>query len=103
MAKWVKLAAIDAVAEGEVIGIECETRDIALYQLDGQFHATGNICTHAYARLCDGYLDDGTIECPIHAGRFDVKTGKALGPPVTQDLRVYSLRIDGGDILIDLG
>jgi nitrite reductase/ring-hydroxylating ferredoxin subunit len=64
--------------------------------------ATDNICTHAFALLSDGWLDGDCIECPLHAGRFDVRTGKALGPPVDEDIKVYPVRIVGDDIQVKL-
>jgi naphthalene 1,2-dioxygenase system ferredoxin subunit len=60
------------------------------------------VCTHAYARLSDGWLDKSEIECPLHAGRFDVKTGKALCPPVTEDIKTYPVRLVGDEIQIKL-
>lgn len=100
--RWVKAATTDAVAEDDMIAVELEGRNIAIYHVGDAFHATANVCTHAYALLTDGFLDDCTIECPLHAGRFDITTGRALGPPLTRDLKVYALRVEGTDILIDL-
>ena len=61
-------------------------------------YATDNLCTHAFAFLSQGWLDGDCIECPLHGGRFEVKTGKALGPPVSDDLKTYKARMQGGDI-----
>jgi nitrite reductase/ring-hydroxylating ferredoxin subunit len=101
-ARWIKVATTGEIAEDDMIAVEVDGRSIAVYHVAGAFHATANICTHAYALLTDGFLDECTIECPIHAGRFDVTTGKALGPPVTQDLKTYPVRIEGTDVLIGL-
>ena len=54
-------------------------------------------------RLSDGWLDRGEIECPLHAGRFDVKTGKATAPPCTEDLKTYPIRLAGDEIQVKLG
>ena len=101
-ARWIKVATTDAIAEDDMIGVEIEGKSIAIYHVGDAFHATANICTHAFALLTDGFLDDCTIECPLHAGRFDIKTGRGLGPPVTRDLKVYKLKVEGSDILIQL-
>ncbi|HEV2676903.1 MAG TPA: non-heme iron oxygenase ferredoxin subunit [Aliidongia sp.] len=101
-ARWIKVATTNAIDEDDMIAVEIEGRHIAIYHVGGVFHATANVCTHAYALLTDGFLDECTIECPLHAGRFDITTGKALGAPVTQDLKVYALRVEGTDILIAL-
>jgi nitrite reductase/ring-hydroxylating ferredoxin subunit len=102
MSTWVKAANLSDIADGEVIGHEIDGENVAVYNIDGKIYATDNICTHAFALLSNGYLDDCTIECPLHAGRFDVRTGKALSGPVTNDLKVYKTKVENGDILIDL-
>ncbi len=78
-------------------------REIALYHLpDGEFRATDNVCTHEYAQLSDGWLENGEIECPLHAARFDVRTGKVLCAPADVDLPVFEVRVDGADVMIKL-
>ena len=100
---WVRAAARSDLAPGDVFGVEVSGHSIALYEVDGSIFATDNICTHAYACLSDGYLEDGIIECPLHAGRFEVKTGKALGAPVTVDIAVFAVKLEGDDVLVKLG
>src|SRR5438067_6786793 len=101
-AGWVKAASRASLAEGDVLGVLIGGKEIALYDLDGTVYATDDICTHAYAKLSDGWLDKSEIECPLHAGRCDVKTGKALCPPVTDDIKTYPVRIVGDEIQIKL-
>ena len=75
--------------------------EIALYHLPGgDYRATDNICTHEYAQLSDGWLEDGCIECPLHAARFDIRTGKALCAPAEGNLKVFELKVEGGDLLL---
>jgi len=102
MSNWIKAASRDEIAEDMVIGVEIAGSSLAIYNIDGTLYATDNICTHAFALLSDGFLNDDTIECPLHAARFDVKTGKVLCAPATVDIRTYAVRIEGDDILIDL-
>ena len=97
-AGWVRAAARSDLTEGEVIGVEVAGRSIALYDTDGNFFATDNICTHAYACLSDGWLDGEVIECPLHAARFDIRTGKVLDPPATEDLKTYPVRVVDDEI-----
>ena len=101
-AEWVKAASRASLGVGDVLGVLVGGKEIALYDLDGTVYATDDICTHAYAKLSDGWLDKGEIECPLHAGRFDVKTGRATAPPCTEDLKSYPVRIVGDDIQIKL-
>jgi nitrite reductase/ring-hydroxylating ferredoxin subunit len=99
---WVRVARRSELAAGEVIGVESGGRSIAIYDCDGELFATDNICTHAYACLSDGWLDGTTIECPLHAARFDVRTGEVLDPPATEDLKTYPIRQTGAEIEINL-
>ncbi len=100
---WVRVAGKADVPEDGVIGVRVGDREIALYHLPGgEFRATDNVCTHEYAQLSDGWLEDGVIECPLHAGRFDVRTGKGLCAPIEKDLPVFELRVEGDDLLIRL-
>ncbi|HTV88870.1 MAG TPA: non-heme iron oxygenase ferredoxin subunit [Stellaceae bacterium] len=101
-AGWVTAAKRSDLAPGDVLGVVLNGREIALYELDGELYATDDVCTHAYARLSDGFLDRDEIECPLHAGRFDVKTGKATAPPCTDDLKTYPVRIAGDAIEVKL-
>ncbi|MGH2899418.1 MAG: non-heme iron oxygenase ferredoxin subunit, partial [Solirubrobacteraceae bacterium] len=77
--------------------------DIALCNLVGTFHAVDNICTHAYACLTDGYFEGEELECPLHGGRFNVKSGAAGGGIVTEDLRRFAVRVEGDDVLVSIG
>jgi nitrite reductase/ring-hydroxylating ferredoxin subunit len=99
---WIKAANRGDLGDGEVLGIVLAGREIALYDIDGNLYATDDVCTHAYARLSDGWLDKAEIECPLHAGRFDVRSGKALCPPVTDDLRTYAVRLVDDEIQVKL-
>lgn len=99
---WVKAAERSALADGDVIGVLVEGREIALYDIEGVVFATDDICTHAYAKLSDGWFDKGEIECPLHAGRFDARTGKATAPPCVDDLKTYPVRVEGGEIEVKL-
>ncbi len=86
--------------EGEAVQVIVGRKEIAIYNLDGAFYATDDICTHAYASLADGYIEGELIECPLHGGCFDIKTGKAMTPPVTDDLATYEVKIDGDQIMV---
>lgn len=99
---WTRVAAADDVAEGEVVGVTAAGQQIALYRDKGEFFATSNVCTHQYALLSDGYVEDGCVECPLHQARFDLRTGEALCAPATRAIRVYPVRVEDGDVLVDV-
>jgi len=101
--KWVTIAKLDAIKPGDVVGVKHGELEIALYNIDGAIYATDNLCTHAFAFLSQGWLDGDCIECPLHGGRFEVKTGKGLGPPINDDLKTYKVQVAGGDVQIEIG
>lgn len=92
---WHEAAALGALSEGEPYGIEIAGHHIALYRVGNEYYATSNICTHAEALLSDGMLDGCEIECPLHMGRFDIRTGEALTSPVEIDIQTYPVRVVG--------
>ena len=103
MADWVRVAAAADVAEGNVLGVRVGEREIALYHLPGgEYRASDNVCTHEYALLSDGWLEDGCIECPLHAGRFDIRTGKAMCAPVDRGLAIFEVKVEGDALLVNL-
>jgi nitrite reductase/ring-hydroxylating ferredoxin subunit len=101
--EWISVAKRAALSPGEMLAVKARDKDIALYDLGGEVYATDNVCTHAFAQLTDGFLDGDVIECPLHAGRFEVKTGKGLGPPIPCDIKTYRVRIAGDDVQVDIG
>ena len=88
--------------DGDVKRVVVGDKAIALYQLDGDIFATDDTCTHAYGSLSEGYVEGDEIECPLHGGRFDIRTGRAMTPPVSRDLETYDVRIEGENILIGI-
>ena len=98
---WVRVAAKSDVAEGHVHGVRVGDKEIAIYHLaGGEYRATDNVCSHEFALLSEGWLENGCIECPLHAAQFDVRTGKALCAPADTDLAVFEVKIEGDDVLI---
>jgi nitrite reductase/ring-hydroxylating ferredoxin subunit len=100
--KWIKIAKAEDIEVSDVRRCQVGDKCIAVFNLAGKFYATSDICTHAYAHLSDGYVDGETVECPLHQGLFHIPTGKAMAPPVTDNLEVYALRLEGGDILVEV-
>lgn len=100
---WVRVAALADVAEGSALPVEAGGLQLAIYHLaGGELYCTDNICTHAFALLTDGWLEGCMIECPLHAGQFDVRTGAGQGAPIEDDLKTFKVRLEGDDILVQL-
>ncbi len=94
------VAKVGDVAEGDMIAGRAGDDDIAIFNLSGEYYATHAICTHAYAMLTDGFIDGDIIECPLHGGCFEIKTGKGLGAPIGRDIKSYQTRVENGEIQI---
>ena len=97
---WLRAAARADLGPGEVIGVRIEGVAIALTEFEGQVYAFGDVCPHAYALLSQGYLEGCEIECPLHAARFDIKTGRCLEGPTEDPVAVFDVRIDGADVFV---
>lgn len=100
---WIDAVAVDAVPEGDVVGVNVAGKEIALYEVEGEIFATDNVCTHGHARMSDGFLEGREIECPLHQGKFDVCTGQALCAPLTENIRTYPVRIVERRVLLNMG
>jgi naphthalene 1,2-dioxygenase system ferredoxin subunit len=98
---WTKACAA-TLAAGECVGLQVGGVEVAVYNVDGSFHATSNLCTHQHAYLSDGWLEGEMIECPLHQGRFNVRTGAAEGPPLPADLKVFPIRIEDGQVYVEI-
>lgn len=99
---WHAVADTDAAGDDEALGVTVGKIQIAVVHCGDAWHAVDNVCTHQYALLSDGYVEDGCIECPLHQGRFDLATGEALCAPVTASIRVYPVKVEGGKVYVAL-
>jgi nitrite reductase/ring-hydroxylating ferredoxin subunit len=98
----VKLCHTSDVPEGSVKCFEVGNNVIAVYNVGGNFYATDNECTHGAASLADGILEDDVIECALHFGAFNVRTGEAVQPPCFTPLRTYKVIVENGEVKVDL-
>jgi len=99
---WVTVATRAELPAGGMLAVKFGSYDLALYDVGGEVLATDNLCTHAQACLTDGTLEGGIVECPLHGGRFEVRTGKGLGAPIPCDLKTYPARVLGTEIQLKL-
>lgn len=96
------VAAVADLAPDSVIEVRVGEETIALFNLGGEFYAIDGICTHGAAQLADGYIEGDLIECPQHAGSFEIKTGKASGSPCVVDAKAYPVKVEDGKILVGI-
>jgi nitrite reductase/ring-hydroxylating ferredoxin subunit len=102
MTELVKISSTSEVADNSVKSFEVGSNVIAVYNLGGTFYATDNECTHGAASLADGILEDDIIECSLHFGAFNVKTGEAVQAPCFTALRTYKIVVQDGQVMVDL-
>ncbi|MCY4438521.1 MAG: non-heme iron oxygenase ferredoxin subunit [Chloroflexi bacterium] len=103
MAKFVRAASLDDIPEGRAIVVDIEGDSLALARVDGDVYCIDNVCTHDGGPLGEGELDGTALECPRHGARFDVCTGRALSFPAVVPVNAYDVKIEGQDVLVDLG
>ncbi|WP_321935616.1 non-heme iron oxygenase ferredoxin subunit [Paraburkholderia sp. J8-2] len=100
---WRLVGAVEACFDGkDCLGVTIDSVKVGLFRIDGEIHALDDICTHGNALLSEGFLDGHEIECPLHAGLVDVRTGKGTTSPITRDTRCHEVRIDDGNLYVRL-
>jgi nitrite reductase/ring-hydroxylating ferredoxin subunit len=88
------------VPEGEVRYYDVDGVHVALCNVDGDFYAIDDTCTHQDASLADGWLDGCAVECPLHASCFDLRTGKVSGPPAKKPVRTHRVVVQDGMLYV---
>ncbi len=97
---WIKVASAQELSNDEAKTVNVAGYGVALYRIEDEYFATDSMCTHATALLSEGFVEDGCVECPLHQGRFDIRTGKAMSAPVTVNLRTHPVKREGDDIYV---
>lgn len=91
----------DELPPGEAVLVDVEP-PVAVFNVDGEFFATADTCTHERSSLADGYIDGDQVECAWHFAKFCLRTGKALSLPATRDLQTYRVRADDDGVFVDI-
>ena len=102
MAVWQDLIAVAFLDTGWVTPARMGARQFAVFHTETGIHVTAALCSHAGADLCQGYFADHRIECPLHQGLFDVRTGAAIGAPATRPIRRFPARVAGDMVQIQI-
>ena len=104
MSHFHPVARVDDLGPGEVKHIEIGDEEIGVYNLDGEFYAISDVCSHSYARLSEGdiYPEEGIVECPLHGAEFDIRTGKNLSFPAVSPVNKYNLQVTDDTIEIEM-
>ena len=95
-------AKVGEIPPGRVMTVEIGEEDVALCNVDGEFYAIANVCTHDEGPIGAGYLTGEEIECPRHGARFNVRTGEVRVLPAIVPLPTFEVKIEGDDILVSV-
>jgi 3-phenylpropionate/trans-cinnamate dioxygenase ferredoxin subunit len=98
----IRLCQLAEVADATALRVELAEIDVAVVRVGDEVFALEDVCSHAEFPLTDGEVDGTTIECALHGSRFDLRTGKPLGPPATQPVRTFPVSVTNGDVYIDM-
>lgn len=101
---WVRACGTGDIEPGGGVCVEIEGQvPIAVWNIDDEFVATADTCTHEEASLVeDGYLEDSIIECGRHMARYDARTGAALSFPAESDLRTFATKVEDGEVYVEV-
>jgi len=102
MAEFHELAAADEVGPGEIKQYLVEDRFVALCNVEGEFHAFEDVCTHQFTHLSDGEFAGSEVKCPLHGARFDVKTGAARSLPAVKPVPTHEVKVEDGTVYVAL-
>lgn len=98
-----KLIDAASIPEGEGRAVQIDGLEpIAIFNVGGSYFVTQDTCSHAKASLTEGWLEGHEVCCPVHDGRFDIRTGKPLCFPVTDPIRTFASENRSGEIWADL-
>ncbi len=98
---FIKVATKSEIAPGTSKRIEVNDKEIALFNLDGNFYAINEICPHRGGPLSEGFVEEGVLTCPWHGWQFQLASGECLTDPSTCQTK-YEVKVEGDDVLISL-
>ena len=102
LSEFVRVATVGDIAPGEMRTVEVGREYVLLARIGDEYFALDGFCTHAEGFLSEGYLLEEycEVECPIHEGAFDLRTGAVTNPPAEEPVVAYAVRIEGGEIMV---
>jgi 3-phenylpropionate/trans-cinnamate dioxygenase ferredoxin subunit len=97
----IPVCALADLPDGEAVRVETDV-PIAVFNVGGTFYAIDDTCTHQDASLADGWLEGCTVECPLHASCFDLRTGLPSGPPAKRPVRTHQVVVSDGVVHVEV-
>jgi 3-phenylpropionate/trans-cinnamate dioxygenase ferredoxin subunit len=102
MADWFDVARADEIPPGTARAADVKGTFIAVVNVDGEFFAVEDLCTHDGGDLATGDVEGDEIVCPRHGARFCVRTGAVKAPPAYEDILTFPVRVEGGVVQVQL-
>ena len=99
---FVRACALSDLVDGGALRVEVDGLDVAMVRTGDDVYAIEDECSHAAVALSEGDVEGCEIECWMHGSRFDLRTGKPTGPPATEPVPIFPVRIEGADVLVDI-
>jgi nitrite reductase/ring-hydroxylating ferredoxin subunit len=99
---WVTVARAGFLEPGELMYVEVDDEPVCLINLDGELHALNDTCTHEDASLSDGTIEGDEIECPMHGGAFNIRTGEPTAFPVVVATEKYAVRVVDDEVQVSV-
>ena len=97
---YTRACALSEVADDEPVAVEVGGEPVAIIRAEGEVFAIRDVCSHAEVPLSEGEVYDHTVECWLHGSCFDLRTGDPTGPPATEPVPVYPVKVDGDDVYV---
>ncbi|MHB8086031.1 MAG: Rieske (2Fe-2S) protein [Dehalococcoidia bacterium] len=98
----IKVTSTKDLPAGKMIGIESNGEKVLIANLNGEYYAIGNVCTHMGCILSEGSLVGEKVQCPCHGSTFDIRNGSVLKGPATKPEAVFKTRVDGDQIFVSI-
>ena len=102
MSDWVYVCESSEIDFEDLKRFDHQNKTYCIYNIKDCFFATDGMCTHEDVHLEDGLVTDNEIECPMHQGIFNIKTGKVIQDPPCDDLRTYPIKVENNKIYIQI-
>jgi nitrite reductase/ring-hydroxylating ferredoxin subunit len=102
MGEFVKAASTGEITPGQAKLVVLKGKEIALFNVDGEFYALDNLCTHEEGPLAEGDVEGHKVTCPWHGAKFDIRTGEVLCDPAYDAVARYNVRVAGQDIEVEV-
>jgi 3-phenylpropionate/trans-cinnamate dioxygenase ferredoxin component len=102
MPEWIKVCDVKSLKNGDLLDFDIEDKKILISKLRDEVYATDRICTHAYADLSTGFIneDEKTLTCPLHMSAFKLEDGTPQNLPAEEPLKTYKIKIQDNYVYI---